>query len=159
VVVAFRQGARDEKMLKKLATHDIQDVFALFSLTNKCTKAAEGRAWHSPVAQEAKGESKPNVGTQAQGGGSGNGNNNNKKKKADDKQPLAGAPTAAAAIAGGGQEATNAPGSCPIATTRPRQLSNSYDSDTKCPVYNSTCHSASECREIKKLMEQFHKKM
>jgi hypothetical protein len=119
VVVAFRQGARDEKMLEKLATHDIQDVSALFSLTNKCTKAAEGRAWHSPVAQEAKGESKPNVGTQAQGGGSGNGNNN-KKKKADDKQPLAGAPTAAAAIAGGGRGG-------PRGDKRPRQLSNSYD--------------------------------
>jgi hypothetical protein len=31
VVAAFRQGVRDEKMLEKLATHDIQDVSALFS--------------------------------------------------------------------------------------------------------------------------------
>jgi hypothetical protein len=35
VVVAFCQGVRDEKMLEKLATHDVQDVFALFSLADK----------------------------------------------------------------------------------------------------------------------------
>jgi uncharacterized protein YprB with RNaseH-like and TPR domain len=50
VVVTFRQGVRDEKMLEKLATHNIQDVSALFSLADKCAKAVEGRAWHSPVA-------------------------------------------------------------------------------------------------------------
>jgi hypothetical protein len=44
VVVAFRQGVRDEKMLVKLATHDIQDVSVLFSLADKCAKVAEGRA-------------------------------------------------------------------------------------------------------------------
>jgi hypothetical protein len=32
VVVAFRQGVRDEKMLEKLATRDIQDVYALFGM-------------------------------------------------------------------------------------------------------------------------------
>jgi hypothetical protein len=31
-------------MLEKLATHDIQDIFALFSLADKCAKAAEGHA-------------------------------------------------------------------------------------------------------------------
>jgi hypothetical protein len=49
VVVAFRQGVRDEKMLEKLATNDIQDVSTLFGLADKCAKAAEGRAWQSPV--------------------------------------------------------------------------------------------------------------
>jgi bacterioferritin-associated ferredoxin len=44
MVVAFCQGVRDEKILKKLATHNIQDVFALFSLADKCAKAVEGRA-------------------------------------------------------------------------------------------------------------------
>jgi hypothetical protein len=39
VVVAFRLGVRDEKMLEKLATHDVQDVSALFSLADKCAKA------------------------------------------------------------------------------------------------------------------------
>jgi hypothetical protein len=65
-------------MLEKLATHDVQDVSALFSLADKCAKATEGRAWHSPAAQATKGESKPSAGAQAQGGG--NINNNNKKK-------------------------------------------------------------------------------
>jgi hypothetical protein len=68
-----------------------------------------------------KGQSKPNIGTQAQGGGNGNNNNKKKKKKAGGNQPLAKAPTTTAAAAGGAvggrQEATNAPISCPIATT------------------------------------------
>jgi hypothetical protein len=29
----------------------------------------------------------------------------------------------------------------------------------KCPVHNSTRHTVAECREIKKLAEQFHEKM
>jgi hypothetical protein len=116
-VPAFRQGVRDEKMLDKFTTHDIQDVSALFSLADKCAKAMEGRAWHSPIAQAVKGQSKPNAETQAQSGG--NGNNKKKKKKAGGNQPLAGAPTPTAAMAGGGvgdQEATNTPVSCPIVT-------------------------------------------
>jgi hypothetical protein len=44
VVVAFHQGVRDENMLKKLTTHDIQDVAELFSLADKCARATEGRA-------------------------------------------------------------------------------------------------------------------
>jgi hypothetical protein len=50
VVVAFLQGVRDEKMLEKLTTHDVQDVSTPFSLTDKCTRAAEGHTWHSLVA-------------------------------------------------------------------------------------------------------------
>jgi hypothetical protein len=147
VVVAFHQGIRDEKMLEKLATHDIQDVSALFSLADKCAKAAEGHAWHSPAAQAVKGKSKPSVGDQAQGGGS-----SKKKKKAGGNQPLAGAPTAATAAVGGGRGE-------PRGDKRPCQPSNSDDGSTKCPVHNSTCHIASKCQEIKKLAEQFHEKM
>jgi hypothetical protein len=44
---AFRQGVRDEKMLEKLATHDVETVTTLFALTDKCARATEGRAWHS----------------------------------------------------------------------------------------------------------------
>jgi hypothetical protein len=99
VIVAFHQGVRDEKMLEKFATHNIQDVSTLFSLMDKCAKTAEGCAWHSLVAQEAKGQSKPSAETQAQGGGNGN---NNKKKKGSGNQPLAGASTAAAAVTGRG---------------------------------------------------------
>jgi hypothetical protein len=147
VVVAFRQGVRDEKMLEKLATHDVQDVSALFSLADKCAKAAEGRAWHSSAAQAAKGESKPNTGVQAQGGGK-----KKKKKKAGSTQSMAGAPTAATVAAGGGHGS-------PRGDKRPCQPSNSDDGSAKCPVHNSTRHTASECREIKKLTEQFRKKM
>jgi hypothetical protein len=46
VVVVFRQGVRDEKMLEKLTTHDIQDVVELFSMADKCARAADGHAWH-----------------------------------------------------------------------------------------------------------------
>jgi hypothetical protein len=88
VVVAFRQGVKDEKMLEKLATHDIQDVSVLFSLADKCTRAAEGRAWHSPAAQEAKGESTtPSAGAQVPGGGNGNDSNNNNKKAGGNQPP------------------------------------------------------------------------
>jgi hypothetical protein len=99
VVVAFRQGVRDEKMLEKLATHDIQDVSAPFSLGDKCARAAKGRAWHSPTAPASKEASKPNVGTTAQGVGG----KSKKKKKAGGSQSLAGAPTAAAATAATGE--------------------------------------------------------
>jgi hypothetical protein len=125
-------------MLEKLATHDVQGVSVLFSLTDKCTKAVEGRAWHSPAAQAAKGESKPSAGAQVQGGGRSN------NKKTGSNQPLAGAPTAAAVVAGGGRSGLRG-------DKRPRQLSNSDDGSTKCPVHNSTRHTTSECQEIKKL--------
>jgi hypothetical protein len=95
----------------------------------------------------AKGESKPSTGARAQGG-----SNGNKKKKAGGNQPLAEAPTAAAASAGGGRGGLRGD-KCP------RQPSNSDDGNTKCPVHNSTRHTALECREIKKLVEQFYKKM
>jgi hypothetical protein len=148
VVVAFRQRLRDEKMLEKLATHDAQDVAELFSLADKCAKAVEGRAWHSPATQAAKGESKPSAGAQAQGGGRGN----KKKKKASGNQPQAGVPTVTAVAVGGGRGG-------PRGDKRPRQPSNIDDGSMKCPVHNSTRHTASECREIKKLKEQFREKM
>jgi hypothetical protein len=47
IITAFRQGVRDEKMLEKLATHDVEIVTTLFALADKCARAAEGRAWHS----------------------------------------------------------------------------------------------------------------
>jgi hypothetical protein len=47
IITAFRQGVRDEKMLEKLATHDVDNVTTLFALANKCARAAEGHAWHS----------------------------------------------------------------------------------------------------------------
>jgi hypothetical protein len=47
IITTFRQGVRDEKMLEKLATHDVETVPTLFALADKCARAAEGRAWHS----------------------------------------------------------------------------------------------------------------
>jgi hypothetical protein len=151
VVFAFCQGVGDENMLEKLTTHDVQDMSALFSLADKCARDAEGHAWHSPAAQAAKGESMPNAGAQAPGGGNGN-NDNNNKKKTGGNQPLAGAPTAAAAAVGGGRGG-------PRGNKRPRQPSNSDDGSTKCPMHNSTHHTVAECREIRKLAEQFREKM
>jgi hypothetical protein len=101
----------------------------------------EGRAWHSPATQAAKGESTaPSTGAQAPSGG--NGNDNNKKKKASGNQLLAGAPTAAAAAVGGGRGGK-----------RLRQPSNSDDGSMKCLMHNSTRHTVVECQEIKKLAE------
>jgi hypothetical protein len=128
VVVPFHQGVRDEKMLEKLATHDIQDVSALFSLVDKYTKAVKGHAWHSPVAQVAKGDRKPNAGTQAQG--------NNKKKKAGGSQPLDGAPTIIATAAGEGRGGGARGDKCP------RQLSNSDDDSTKCTTPHNILHQS-----------------
>jgi hypothetical protein len=146
----FARGVRDEKMLEKLATHDIQDVSTLFSLADKCARAAEGRAWNSPAAPASKEASKPNAGTSAQGvGGKGK-----KKKKAGGSQSLVGAPTAAAvaAAANGGRGGQRG-------DKRPHQPSNNDEGGAKCPVHNSTWHTASECQEIKKLTEQFREKM
>ena len=48
VIVAFRQGVRDERMLEKLGTHEIETTAELFALADKCANAAEARAWHAP---------------------------------------------------------------------------------------------------------------
>jgi hypothetical protein len=138
-------------MLEKLTTHDVQDVSALFSLADKCARAAEGRAWHSSAAPGSKEASKPNAGTSTQGVG---GRGKKKKKKAGGSQSLARAPTmaAVAAAANGGRSGQRG-------DKHPRQPSNSDEGGAKCPVHNSTRHTASECWEIKKLAEQFRKKM
>jgi hypothetical protein len=46
IITAFHQRVRDEKILEKLATHDVETVSTLFTLVDKCARAAEGRAWH-----------------------------------------------------------------------------------------------------------------
>jgi hypothetical protein len=74
IITAFRQGVRDEKMLEKLATHDVETVPTLFALADKCARAAEGRAWHSA----------PQTGA-AQSGGSGAVLRDGKKKKNKDR--------------------------------------------------------------------------
>jgi hypothetical protein len=55
IIMAFRLGVRDEKMLEKLATHDVETVSTLFALADKCARATEGRAWRSvPQAGDAQ---------------------------------------------------------------------------------------------------------
>ena len=39
-------------MLEKLATHNITEVADLLSLADKCSRATEGRAWHTPRATQ-----------------------------------------------------------------------------------------------------------
>jgi hypothetical protein len=99
VVVAFRQELRDEKMLEKLATHDVQDVSELFSLADKCARAAERRVWHSQHALEVGKADKPEADVTAHSSGK---NRNWKKKKSGGNKLLVRAPTVAAAAAAGG---------------------------------------------------------
>jgi hypothetical protein len=69
IVIAFRQGVRDKKMLEKLATYDVQDVSELFSLVDKCVRATEGRAWHSQPTPEARKAGKPDTVSTTKGSG------------------------------------------------------------------------------------------
>jgi hypothetical protein len=71
IIAAFRQGVRDERMLEKLATHDMETVTTLFALADKCARAAEGRAWHSV----------PQTGVAQMGGSDAVAQDDNKKKK------------------------------------------------------------------------------
>jgi hypothetical protein len=91
---------RDEKILEKLAMHNVQDISELFSLVDKCTRAIEGRAWHSQLAPKAGKADKPDAYATAQS--SGKKKKKKKKKKVGGKdKPLTSAPTAAAAVGGG----------------------------------------------------------
>jgi hypothetical protein len=126
IITAFRQGVRDEKMLEKLATHDVETVPTLFALADKCTRAAEGRAWHLA----------PQTGA-AQSGGSGAVPRDEKKKKKKDRdyqKPRSTALVVAATIGGQGDR-----------NKRPRPQ---RGSSGPCPVHPNSHHSAVECHEI-----------
>jgi hypothetical protein len=132
IITAFRQGVRDEKMLEKLATHDVETVTTLFALADKCARATEGRAWHST----------PQTGV-TQTGGSGaatQGGGKKKKKNRGHDKPQSGAPVAAAAVGGRDERGK-----------RPRQQGSNSGT---CPVHPNSCHSASECRDILKLAKR-----
>jgi hypothetical protein len=126
IITAFRQGVRDEKMLEKLATHDVETVPTLFAFADKYARAAEGRAWHSA----------PQTGA-AQSGGSGAVPWDSKKKKKKDHDHQRSRSTALVlAAATGGRGDRN---KCP----RPQRGNNG-----SCPVHPFGRHSATECREI-----------
>jgi hypothetical protein len=126
IITAFRQGVRDEKMLEKLATHDVETVPTLFALADKYARAAEGRAWHSA----------PQTGA-VQSGGSGAAPRDRKKKKKKDRDYQKPRSTALVVAA-----ATGGQGDC---NKRPRpQRGNRGPS----PMHPNGRHSAAECREI-----------
>jgi hypothetical protein len=132
IITAFHQGVRDEKMLEKLATHDVETVTTLFTLADKCARAAEGRAWHST----------PQTGAAQMGGSSAitQDGKNKKKKNCGHERPQSADPVVATAT-GGRNERNKHPWP---------QGGNSGS----CPVHPNNCHSASECREIIKLAER-----
>jgi hypothetical protein len=132
IITAFRQGVRDKKMLEKLAMHDVETVTTLFTLADKCARAAKGRAWHS--VPQAGVTQTDGSGSTTQGGGK------KKKKNRGHDRPQSGAPVAAAA-AGGRDERGK----------RPQQQGSDSGS---CPVRPNSRHSASECREILKLAKR-----
>jgi hypothetical protein len=126
IITAFRQGVHDEKMLEKLATHDVETVPTLFALADKCARAAEGRAWHSA----------PQTGV-AQSGGSGAVLQDGKKKKKKDcdyQRPRSTALVATAMTRGQGDR-----------NKRPRPQKGG---NGPCPVHPYGRHSAAECCEI-----------
>jgi hypothetical protein len=132
IITAFRQGVRDEKMLEKLATHDVETVSTLFTLADKCARAAEGRAWHSA----------PQTGV-AQTGGSGAVSQDGKKKKKKNrghKKPSSTALVVTAATRGRNER-----------NKRPRPQRGNSGS---CPVDPNSRHSTAECREIIELAKR-----
>jgi hypothetical protein len=136
IITAFRQGVHDEKMLEKLATHDVETVPMLFALTDKCARAAEGRAWHSA----------PQTGA-AQSGGSGAILQDGKKKKKkyrDYQKPRSIALVVATATGGQGDR-----------NKRPRPQKGSSGS---CLVHPHGRHSAAKCHEIIDIIKRVSKR-
>ena len=136
-------------MLEKLATKHVEDVSELFSLVDKCSRATEGRAWHSRSVSGGGHSGDATSGGAAPGTGSGQ-RRKNKKKAGGQNKPLSDAPTAAATAPQGS--------SGPRADKHPRPSSGKGKGGKWCPVHQSNRHSAKECREIKKLLDQFHER-
>jgi hypothetical protein len=125
IIMAFRQGVRDKKMLEKLATHDVETVPTLFALADKCARAAEGQAWHSA----------PQTGTTQTGGSGAIPQDGRKKKKGHSyEKPQSTALVIATATRGRGDR-----------NKRPRPQRGNGGS---CLVHPNGRHSATECREI-----------
>jgi hypothetical protein len=126
IITAFQQGVRNEKMLEKLATHDVETVPTLFAVAEKCAWAAEGRAWNSA----------PQAGA-AESGGMGPVLRDGKKKKKKDRDYQKPRSTAlVVAAAAGGQGDRN---------KRPRPQKGNSGS---CHVHPHGSHNTAECREI-----------
>jgi hypothetical protein len=124
IITAFRQGVRDEKMLEKLATHDVETITTLFTLADKCARATEGRAWHSA----------PQTGIAQTGGSGAVAQDSKKKKNHNHERPPSAVPVVATATGGWNER-----------NKRPRPQGGNSGS---CPVHPNSLHSAVECREI-----------
>jgi hypothetical protein len=99
IITAFCQGVCDEKMLEKLATHDVETVTTLFALADKCARAAKGRAWHSA----------PQTGLTQMGGSGAVAQDGKKKKKNRGHERSSSAAPIIAAATGGPGRAQQAP--------------------------------------------------
>jgi hypothetical protein len=126
IITAFRQGVRDENMLEKLATHDVETVPTLFALANKCARATEGRAWHSA----------PQTGA-AQSGSSG-GRPPGRKEEKEEGPRL----QEVVVHRSGGGSSDRRPGQPQQTPAAQKGSSGSY------PVHPHGRHSTAECREI-----------
>jgi hypothetical protein len=126
IITAFRQGVRDEKMLEKLATHDVETVPTLFALADKCAMAAEGRVWHSA----------PQTGAAQMGGPGAVAQDSKKKKKKNrgNEKSHSAALVVATVTRGQGDR-----------SKRPRPPRGNGGT---CPVHPNGRHSAAKCREI-----------
>jgi hypothetical protein len=134
IITAFRQGVRDEKMLDKLATHDVETVTTLFALADKCAKAAEGRAWHSaPQTRVAQ--------TSGSGAVAQDGKKKKKKKKNHGSERPPSAALVVAAVTGGRNEHNKCP--------RPQR-----GNSGSCPIHPNSRHSIVECCEIIELAKR-----
>jgi hypothetical protein len=132
IITAFCQGVRDEKILEKLPTHDVETVSTLFALADKCARAAEGRAWHSAPQTEV---------TQTGGSGTVPRDGKKKKKKDCDHQKPRSTALVVAAVTGGRDDRNKRP--------RPQR-----GNSGSCPVHPNGRHSAAECREIIDLVKR-----
>jgi hypothetical protein len=131
IITAFRQGVRDEKMLEKLATHEVDNVTTLFTLADKCARVVEGRAWHSAPQAGVTQVSGSDVVTQ------GGGKKKKRNKNRGHEKPQFAASVAAATAGGQGEH-----------NKRPWLQESSGGT---CPVHPNSCHRAADCREIIKL--------
>jgi hypothetical protein len=136
IITAFRQGVRDEKMLDKLATHNVETIPTLFALADKCARATEGRAWHST----------PQTGA-IQSGGSGAVPQDGKKKKKKDHNYQRSWSTALVVVA-----ATGGRGD------RNKHPQPQRGNSGSCPVHPNGRHSAAKCREIIDLAKRVSKR-
>jgi hypothetical protein len=131
IISAFRQGVHDEKMLEKLATHDVDDVTTLLALADKCARAAEGRAWHSVPQVKVTKMGDSDVVTQ------GGGRKKKRSKNHDHEKPRFTVSVAAATTEGQGERGK-------------RRRPKGYSGDM-CLVHPKSRHRAADCHEIIKL--------